>query len=77
MSELTEKMDLDYNAVVVLSGDGGVHEVVNGLAKHQQAPKALKIPLAQIPTGSANAVCVNLLGPKVGARSPSLRNAAY
>lgn len=66
MVELAEKMSLDYDAIVVLSGDGGIHEVINGLAKHPQANKALRIPIAQIPTGSANAVCINTLGPKDG-----------
>jgi sphingosine kinase len=65
MVELAEKMSLDFDAVVVLSGDGGVHEVINGLSKHSDANKALRIPIAQVPTGSANAVCVNILGPKV------------
>jgi len=65
MVELAEKVSLDFDAVVVLSGDGGVHEVINGLSKHSNANKALRIPIAQVPTGSANAVCVNVLGPKV------------
>lgn len=65
MVELAESMSLDYDAIVVLSGDGGIHEVLNGLAKHPLAHKALRIPIAQIPTGSANAVCINTLGPKV------------
>jgi len=69
MVELAEKMSLDYDAIVILSGDGGVHEVINGLAKHAQANKALRIPIAQIPTGSANAVCINTLGPQVIAAS--------
>lgn len=65
MAELAEKMDLDYDAIIVLSGDGGIHEVINGLAKHAQPYKAVQIPIAQVPTGSANALCVNLLSPKV------------
>jgi Diacylglycerol kinase catalytic domain len=65
MVELAEKMSLDFDAVVVLSGDGGVHEVINGLSKHSDANKAVRIPIAQVPTGSANAVCLNILGPKV------------
>ena len=65
MLELAQAIDLDYDAIVVLSGDGGIHEVINGLAKHPDASKALRIPLAQLPTGSANALCVNHFGPKV------------
>lgn len=66
MVELAEKISLDFDAIVVLSGDGGVHEVINGLSNHPDVHKALRIPIAQVPTGSANAVCVNILGPKVG-----------
>ena len=69
MVELAQKLDLDVDVIVILSGDGGVHEIVNGLAKHEHDPRrALRIPLAQVSTGSANAVSVNILGPKV---SPS------
>ncbi|PVF95594.1 hypothetical protein CPB86DRAFT_863699 [Serendipita vermifera] len=64
MIEITEKMSVDYDAIVILSGDGGVHEVINGLAKNSQPQKALRIPIAQMPTGSANAVCVNTFGVK-------------
>jgi sphingosine kinase len=70
MLELAAAIDLNYDAIVVLSGDGGIHEVINGLAKHPDARKALRIPLAQVPTGSANALCVNHFGPKVCTLDP-------
>jgi len=55
-------MKLAYDAIVVVSGDGLVHEVLNGLYQHAQRDKAFCIPLAPIPTGSANALSLNLLG---------------
>jgi sphingosine kinase len=65
MTSITKDLDFKYDAIVVLSGDGGIHEVINGLAQRPDGRKALTIPVAQIPTGSANALCVNVLGPKV------------
>lgn len=66
--DLVKVIDLQkFDAIVVLSGDGGVHEAFNGLAYHPQGQQALRIiPVVQVPTGSANALCVNTLGPKVG-----------
>ncbi|KAJ8521628.1 hypothetical protein ONZ45_g1678 [Pleurotus djamor] len=52
----------DYDAVVTVSGDGLVHEVLNGLAHHDAPLKALSIPIAPIPTGSGNGTSINLLG---------------
>jgi sphingosine kinase len=63
-------MDLDYDCIVTLSGDGLIHEVLNGLAARPDAEKALNIPIAPIPTGSANGMCVNLLGIEVCPFSP-------
>ena len=47
-----------------MSGDGVVHEILNGLASREDALDALKMPIAPIPAGSGNALCVNLLGNK-------------
>ncbi len=65
MTSIAKDLDFKYDAIVVLSGDGGVHEVLNGLAQRPDGRKALTIPIAQIPTGSANALCVNVFGPEV------------
>lgn len=54
----------DYDVIVPVSGDGVVHEILNGLASREDALEALKMPLAPIPAGSGNALCVNLLGNK-------------
>jgi sphingosine kinase len=65
MMEITEKMDTDYDALVILSGDGGIHEAINGLAKNSDPQRAIRIPISQIPTGSANSLSVNTFGVKV------------
>lgn len=63
--DTVKQSPLDYDAIVVLSGDGLVHEVFNGLARHSEPMRALKIPVAPVPTGSGNAMCLNLFGVKV------------
>lgn len=55
-------MKLGYDALVVVSGDGLIHEVLNGFYQHEQQHIAFSIPIAPIPTGSANAMSLNLLG---------------
>ena len=72
MTSIAKDLDFKYDAIVVLSGDGGIHEVLNGLAQRPDGRKALTTPIAQIPTGSANALCVNVLGPEVFAMAPRL-----
>lgn len=58
-------MDLEYDALVSVSGDGLIHEVMNGFAQHPLSAEAFKIPIAPIPAGSGNGTCLNLLGVKV------------
>lgn len=59
-------MPLDFDCIVTVSGDGLIHEVLNGLADRTDSEVAFKIPLAPIPAGSGNGMCVNLLGLEVG-----------
>ncbi|KIK57780.1 hypothetical protein GYMLUDRAFT_246764 [Collybiopsis luxurians FD-317 M1] len=56
----------DFDALVSVSGDGLVHEVLNGFANHEYPRKALRMPVAPIPTGSGNGLSLNLLGPDDG-----------
>ncbi|KAL0071372.1 sphinganine kinase lcb4 [Marasmius tenuissimus] len=66
-SEIASELDLDsFDAVLTVSGDGLVHEVLNGFSKHAEPAKALTMPLAPIPTGSGNALSINLMGIKDG-----------
>lgn len=59
-----------YDALVAFSGDGIVHELLNGLANHKSGKgrKALReTPVVHVPCGSGNALATSLLGPeKVG-----------
>jgi sphingosine kinase len=51
-----QTIDLDaYRGILVISGDGLVYEVLNGLMDRPDWQEAIKIPFAQIPGGSANA----------------------
>jgi hypothetical protein len=63
--EFVKSMSLDYDAIVVLSGDGLVHELFNAFAVHTDPKAAFAMPVVQIPTGSANGFSIALLGLKV------------
>ncbi|KAJ7111556.1 ATP-NAD kinase-like domain-containing protein [Mycena crocata] len=60
--EIAKSMNLDFDAMVIVSGDGLVHEVLNGFAHHEQPINAFRIPLAPIPTGTGNGLSLNILG---------------
>lgn len=60
--EIAQDLSLDTDTVVVVSGDGLIHEVLNGLSKHGQPDKAFCVPIAPIPAGSGNGLSLNLLG---------------
>jgi len=55
----------DYDAIITVSGDGILHELVNGLAQHNEPMRALRMPIATIPAGSGNSMSLNILGVKV------------
>ncbi|PWN43340.1 hypothetical protein IE81DRAFT_322409 [Ceraceosorus guamensis] len=65
---IAQTIDINaYDAIVTVSGDGMLHEILNGLAKRPDGAEALeKVCVAPIPTGSGNAISVNLLGVKQG-----------
>ncbi|KAF8212211.1 ATP-NAD kinase-like domain-containing protein [Mycena galopus ATCC 62051] len=60
--DIAKTMSLDYDAIVIVSGDGLIHEVLNGFAHHEQPITAFSIPLAPVPTGTGNGLSLNLLG---------------
>lgn len=60
--EIAREMNLGYDALVIVSGDGLIHEVLNGIDQHEHRDKAFCIPIAPIPTGSGNGMSLNLLG---------------
>ncbi|KAN0064849.1 sphinganine kinase lcb4 [Thecaphora frezii] len=65
--EIARDLDVEnYDAIAIMSGDGLIHEVLNGFAKRSDAKKALRLPLAPIPAGSGNAAAINLMGLEQG-----------
>ncbi|EDR14311.1 uncharacterized protein LACBIDRAFT_306015 [Laccaria bicolor S238N-H82] len=64
--EVVKESPLEYAAIITVSGDGLIHEVINGLSHHGNPIKALSTPVAPIPAGSGNGLSLNLLGIKDG-----------
>lgn len=60
--DIAKALDLNYDAIVTVSGDGLIHEVMNGFANHEDPRTAFDTPIGPIPTGSGNALALNLLG---------------
>ncbi|TIC72190.1 hypothetical protein E3Q00_04251 [Wallemia mellicola] len=60
--DIGKEMQLDYDGVLCVSGDGAIHEVLNGFMKHETPIKALQMPLCPIPAGSGNSLSLCLLG---------------
>mmetsp|Transcript_64270 Transcript_64270/g.114151 ORF Transcript_64270/g.114151 Transcript_64270/m.114151 type:complete len:498 (-) Transcript_64270:136-1629(-) len=56
-----DESTLAYDAIVIVSGDGLVHEVLNGLALRQDAEQALRVPVSHIPAGSGNGLAKSVL----------------
>ncbi|KAJ9094054.1 hypothetical protein QFC21_006155 [Naganishia friedmannii] len=67
---LAQDLLLDFDVIAAASGDGLIHEIINGLAVRSDAKQALRIPVVQIPTGSANGFCLNALGLENGFSIP-------
>ncbi|KAK7204439.1 sphingosine kinase [Myxozyma melibiosi] len=59
-----ENLEERYDAIVCCSGDGIPHEVFNGLSRRSDVAKAFSVPVCQLPCGSGNALCMNLVGCK-------------
>ena len=51
-----------FDALAIVGGDGTVHELVNGLASRADAERAMRLPIAPVPTGSGNGMAVSLQG---------------
>lgn len=66
-SDIAKALPLEdpYDALVLLSGDGLIHEVFNGFAEHEDPLKAFATPIVPVPTGSGNGTSLNLLGLEV------------
>ncbi|CAE8723751.1 unnamed protein product, partial [Polarella glacialis] len=49
------------DGIVIVSGDGLVHEVFNGLSSRRDAGEAMRIPIGHIPGGSGNGLAKSVL----------------
>lgn len=59
--ELVQAEELGrWDALVVMSGDGVMHEVVNGLMERPDWETAIRKPLCSLPAGSGNALAASL-----------------
>ncbi|XP_029785003.1 sphingosine kinase 1 [Suricata suricatta] len=59
--ELVQGLELErWDAIVVMSGDGLMFEVVNGLMERPDWETAIRKPLCSLPAGSGNALAASL-----------------
>ncbi|KAM9857386.1 sphingosine kinase 1-like [Aulostomus maculatus] len=59
--ELVREADLtQWDALVILSGDGLLFEVINGLLERSDWEEAIRIPLGILPGGSGNALAASI-----------------
>ncbi|KAI7897240.1 ATP-NAD kinase-like domain-containing protein [Mucor mucedo] len=66
--QIAKELDIDaFDAVVTVSGDGVIHEVINGFLQRPDAREAMKsVSLGVIPGGTGNSLIISLLGEKRG-----------
>ncbi|XP_069783172.1 sphingosine kinase 2-like isoform X2 [Narcine bancroftii] len=70
--DLVQEIELsEWDGIVIVSGDGLMHEVINGLMSRPDWESAIKMPLGIIPAGSGNALAAAInynagLPPAVG-----------
>ncbi|XP_056229071.1 sphingosine kinase 1-like [Seriola aureovittata] len=59
--ELVKEADLSqWSALVIMSGDGLLHEVINGLLERPDWEDAIQTPLGILPGGSGNALAASI-----------------
>ncbi|XP_059818542.1 sphingosine kinase 1-like [Hypanus sabinus] len=59
--ELVQEISLsEWDGIVIVSGDGLLHEVINGLMARPDWEQAIKMPLGVIPAGSGNALAASI-----------------
>ncbi|KAK3574698.1 hypothetical protein QTP86_014565 [Hemibagrus guttatus] len=59
--ELVREADLSqWDAVVIMSGDGLLFEIINGLMEREDWEKAIQTPLGILPGGSGNALAASI-----------------
>ncbi|KAF9356082.1 hypothetical protein BGX26_005767, partial [Mortierella sp. AD094] len=64
--DIAHKVDLkELDTLIVISGDGVLHEIINGLLTRSDWDQARQLPIGIIPAGSGNAIATS-----VGTRNP-------
>jgi len=59
--DIAHKVDLNaFDALVVISGDGVLHEIINGLLSRPDWDQARQLPVGVISAGSGNAIATSL-----------------
>ncbi|KAF9946102.1 hypothetical protein BGZ70_003406 [Mortierella alpina] len=59
--DIAYKVDLeDVDTLLVVSGDGVLHEVINGLLSRPDWDRARQLPIGLVPAGSGNAIATSL-----------------
>ncbi|MEO0373728.1 MAG: diacylglycerol kinase family protein [Cyanobacteria bacterium P01_A01_bin.17] len=60
--QLIQSLNLaEFDGLVVVGGDGTVHDVINGLMQRSDAVTAIQTPIGVIPAGTGNGLCQSLL----------------
>ena len=63
------------DGLVIVGGDGTIHDAIAGLMSRQDRERAIKMPLGIIPGGSGNGLCKSIL--VQGSKSSDPLNAAF
>ena len=72
---LVHNLNSDIDGLVIVGGDGTIHDAIAGLMSRPDWKKAIKIPLGIIPGGTGNGLCKTLLESSKEAYDPL--NAAF
>nr|XP_040022073.1 sphingosine kinase 2 [Gasterosteus aculeatus aculeatus] len=79
--ELIREISLtDWDGIIIVSGDGLLHEVINGLMERPDWEQAIKTPVGILPCGSGNALAGSLnhhAGYDMCLREPLLLNCCF
>lgn len=51
----------NWDAIITLSGDGVIHEIINGLMSRDDFHSALQLPIGIVPCGTGNTAISNIL----------------
>ncbi|KAL0985189.1 hypothetical protein UPYG_G00153900 [Umbra pygmaea] len=79
--ELIKEISLsDWDGIIIVSGDGLLHEVINGLMERPDWDSAIKVPVGILPCGSGNALAGSInhhAGYDMCLREPLLLNCCF